>query len=151
MERMMKIETSRFGCLEIAADRVIQFPLGILGFPECQSWILLQSDPQSCFFWLQSVDDAELAFIVVQPQNFFPAYHVRAQAEEMKLIGLDSPEAGEVFAICNRVGNSITANLQGPLVFNAQTRQARQVVLCDRQYHTRHELCLVEPALAAGS
>lgn len=146
----MEITTSRFGTLEIASDRIIQFPLGILGFPEHNRWILLQVDSKSCFFWLQSVDEADLAFILVQPQNFFPKYQVRVQVEELRPIGLESPEAGEVFAICNRVANTITTNLQGPLIFNAATRQARQVVLCDRQYHTRHELCLVEPALAAG-
>ena len=146
----MQVKTSRFGTLEIASDRIIDFPLGILGFPGHHQWILLQADPQSCFFWLQSADDADLAFILVQPQNFFPRYQVRVQAEELKPIGLESCDDGEVFAICNRVANAITVNLQGPLVFNAQLRQARQVVLCDRQYHTRHELCLVEPALAAG-
>jgi flagellar assembly factor FliW len=147
----MNVTTSRFGTLEIDAQKVIDFPLGILGFTEHGRWILLQADQRSCFFWLQSLDDADLAFILVQPQTFFPKYQVRVQAEELRPIGLDKPEDGEVFAICNRVGNAITANLQGPLVFNARSRQARQVVLCDRQYHTRHELCLVEPALAAGN
>ncbi|HNR95967.1 MAG TPA: flagellar assembly protein FliW [Anaerolineae bacterium] len=58
---------------------------------------------------------------------------------------MDDADDGEVFVICNHVGNAITVNLQGPLIFNARTRQARQVVLCDRHLTTRHELCKLGP------
>jgi flagellar assembly factor FliW len=137
----MKVVTTRFGELDIDERQVIDFPLGILGFPEFKRWILLQASPESVFFWLQSADAADLAFILVQPHLFFKDYRVRAQDEELKVIGLDDADAGEVFVICNRVGDTVTVNLQGPLVFNAATRQARQVVLCDRHLTTRHELC----------
>ena len=142
----MNVRTSRFGELEIPGDRVIEFPLGILGFPESKRWILLQAAPHSVFFWLQAVDDPDLAFIVTQPQTFFSDYQVRVQAEELKSIAMEDAADGEVFVICNRVDDRITVNLQGPLIFNARTRQARQVVLCDRHLTTRHE---IYPAAAA--
>ncbi|HOI54775.1 MAG TPA: flagellar assembly protein FliW [Phycisphaerae bacterium] len=137
----MKVVTTRFGELDIDDRQVIDFPLGILGFPEFKRWILLQASPESVFFWLQSADAPDLAFILVQPHLFFKDYRVRAQDEELKAIGLDDSDAGEVFVICNRVSDAVTVNLQGPLVFNAATRRARQVVLCDRHLTTRHELC----------
>jgi flagellar assembly factor FliW len=136
----MKVRTTRFGELEVARERVIEFPLGLLGFPEFKRWVLLQASPQSAFFWLQSADTPDLAFILVQPQLFFGDYQVRVQSEELRAIALASATDGEVFVICNRDADHITANLQGPLVFNARTRQARQVVLCDRQLTTRHEV-----------
>ncbi|MBN2582945.1 MAG: flagellar assembly protein FliW [Planctomycetes bacterium] len=141
----MKVRTTRFDELEIDDRQVIDFPLGILGFPEFRRWILLQASAESVFFWLQSGDAPDLAFIVVQPQLFFKDYQVRAQAEELRVIDLDDAGDGEVFVICNHVGNAITVNLQGPLIFNARTRQARQVVLCDRHLTTRHELCKLGP------
>lgn len=146
----MKIRTSRFGELEIDEGRVIDFPLGLLGFPEFRRWVLLQAGPESPFFWLQSAEDPALAFILTQPHLFFTDYQVRVQAEELRPVALDSAADGEVFVICNKVGERITANLQGPLVFNARTRQARQVVLCDRHLTTRHEICALSAALAAG-
>lgn len=144
----MKVLTSRFGELEISDDRVIEFPLGVLGFPEFKRWILLQASPQSVFFWLQAVDDPDLAFILTQPQTFFSDYQVRVQAEELHSISLEDANDGEVFVICNRVGDHVTVNLQGPLVFSARTKQARQVVLCDRHLTTRHPICALRTAVA---
>jgi len=146
----MKVQTTRFGELDVAADRVIDFPLGILGFPEFKRWILLQASPHSPFFWLQSLDAADLAFILVQPHLCFRDYQVRVQAEELKVVSLDDVADAEVFVICNRTGDRITANLQGPLIFNARSRQARQMVLCDRHLTTRHDVCTVGAVLAAG-
>jgi flagellar assembly factor FliW len=146
----MKVATTRFGELDIDASRQIEFPLGLLGFPDFRRWILLQAGPESVFFWLQSLDAPELAFILVQPYQFFGDYQVRIQAEELRPIALDDLADGEVFVICNRVGERITANLQGPLVFNARSRQARQVVLCDRHLNTRHELCVLNSAVTVG-
>jgi len=146
----MKVRTTRFGELQIDEDRIIEFPLGILGFPEFRRWILLQASPESPFFWLQSIEAPDLAFILTQPQLFFSDYQVRVQAEELRPIALQNPGDGEVFVICNKVGDRITANLQGPLVFNARTRQARQVVLCDRHLTTRHEICVLSASLAAS-
>ena len=146
----MKAETTRFGEIEIDDRRVIEFPLGILGFPEARRWILLQASPQSVFFWLQSLDEADLAFILAQPHQFFSDYQVRVQREELRAISLDSVADGEVFVICNRSDERVTANLQGPLIFNARARQARQVVLWDRHLTTRHEVCTVGAVLAAG-
>ena len=145
----MKIRTTRFEDLEIGEDQIIEFPLGVLGFPEFRRWILLQASPQSVFFWLQSAEVPDLAFILVQPQLFFSDYQVRTQKEELCAISLDTATDGEVFVICNRAGDTITANLQGPLVFNARTKQARQIVLCDRHLTTRHELCTTQVAAAA--
>ena len=144
----MKVQTSRFGELEVSGDRIIEFPLGVLGFADVRRWILLQASPQSAFFWLQAVDEPDLAFIVTQPQAFFADYQVRVQAEELRTIALDDASDGEVFVICNLAGDRITVNLQGPLVFNARTRQARQVVLCDRHLTTRHEICPAQAAVA---
>jgi flagellar assembly factor FliW len=144
----MKVVTSRFGELDIGDDRVIEFPLGILGFADYKRWILLQASPQSAFFWLQSVDDANLAFILAQPQTFFNDYQVRIQAEELHSIALEDAADGEVFVICNKVGDHVTVNLQGPLVFNARTKQARQVVLSDRRLTTRHQICALHAAVA---
>ena len=145
----MKVRTTRFEDLEISEDQIIEFPLGVLGFPEFRRWILLQASLQSVFFWLQSADLPDLAFILVQPQLFFSDYQVRTQKEELGAISLDNATDGEVFVICNRVGETITANLQGPLIFNARTKQARQIVLCDRHLTTRHELCTIQTAAVA--
>jgi len=136
----MIIETSRFGPLEVDENRLIRFAKGILGFPEQHDYALIQTAENSGFYWLQAVDRAELAFVVCDPRLFVPEYVVPVKLEELSQIGLSEPSAAQVFTIVNRVDDILTGNLQGPLVVNVETRQAKQLVLSDRRYSTRHPL-----------
>jgi len=136
----MRIETSRFGPVEVDETRLIHFPEGLLGFPAQQDFALIQTGAESCFYWLQSVDRSELAFVVTDPQLFVPDYRVPIKQEELTLLGMAEPTGAQVFVIVNKVGRDLTANLQGPLVINVSSRWAKQLVLSDRRYTTRHRL-----------
>ena len=136
----MLIETSRFGSIEVDENRLIQFPKGILGFPDQTQYALIQTSEESGFYWLQAVDRPELAFVVCDPRLFVPDYVVPVKLEELAQIGLSDPSAAQVFAIINKVDNMLTGNLQGPLIVNVDSRQARQLVLSDKRYSTRHPL-----------
>lgn len=136
----MIIQTSRFGTMEVDERRLITLEAGILGFPAFKRYALIQTGQESGFYWLQGVDCAELAFVVTDPRLFVPDYRVPIKAEELAWIGLDSVEGAQVFIIVNKVDEMLTGNLQGPLVVNLATRKARQLVLSDRRYSTRHPL-----------
>ncbi|HOW72470.1 MAG TPA: flagellar assembly protein FliW [Phycisphaerae bacterium] len=136
----MIIQTSRFGPLEVDERRLIQFPKGVLGFPDQQAYALIQTAEESGFYWLQAVDRPDLAFVVCDPRLFVPDYVVPVKLDELSQIGLSDPSAAQVFIIVNKVDNILTGNLQGPLVVNVETRTARQLVLSDRRYSTRHPL-----------
>jgi len=136
----MRIETSRFGTIEVDETRLIHFPKGILGFPKQNRYALIQTGHQSSFYWLQAVDRPELAFVVCDPRLFVPDYRVPIKADEMDQLGLEDPSDAQVFAIVNKVDDLLTANLQGPLVIHYGTRVAKQLVLSDGRYTTRHPL-----------
>jgi flagellar assembly factor FliW len=139
----MIIQTSRFGTLEVDDERLITFESGILGFPHQHRYALVQTGEGSAFYWLQAVDRPELAFVVCDPRMFVPDYQVPIKKEEMDLLGLTDPDQAQVFIIANKAGDLLTGNLQGPLAINVQTREARQLVLSDRRYSTRHPLLRV--------
>lgn len=142
----MIIQTSRFGQLVVDDSRLITFPEGILGFPQQRKYALIQTGEASAFYWLQAVDRPELAFVVCDPRLFVADYEVPINREELASIDLDNLESAQVFTIVNKVNGMLTGNLQGPLVVNIATRQARQWVLSDRRYGTRHPLMrLPEP------
>ena len=63
----MKVRTSRFGEVEIDPSRLLVFPHGLLGFARFRTFALLQPDDRGVFYWLQSVEDPELAFVVTDP------------------------------------------------------------------------------------
>ena len=136
----MQVRTTRFGQVEIAEDRVIEFPKGLLGFSERRKFCLLQPNEDAMFFWLQSLDDPGLAFVVTDPAMFVPDYSAPIRAEQMESLGLGALEDAQVFVIVNRVGDALTGNLQGPLVVNTLNRVGEQLVLAEKRWTTRHQL-----------
>lgn len=147
----MLIATSRFGDMEVDESRLIRFPRGILGFPEQKEYALMQTSEQSDFYWLQSVDRPDLAFVVCDPRLMVPDYRVPIKAEDLDELELAGPKESQVFVIVNKVNDLLTGNLQGPLVINVGTRIGKQLVLSDRRYSTRHPLLKLrdrEPAMS---
>lgn len=145
---VMEVTTSRFGIVEIAEDRVIHIPKGLLGFGSYTRFCLLQPSQEACFYWLQSLDDPELAFVVTDPTIFEPTYAVPIRSEQMADLRLRSVEDSQVLVIVNKVGDKLTGNLQGPVVINTLERLGEQFVLADRRWTTRHELAAAGQALA---
>jgi flagellar assembly factor FliW len=136
----MDVRTTRFGTVQIADDRLITFPKGLLGFSHCTRFCLLQPADDSAFFWLQSLDEPGLAFIVTDPAMFVPEYSVPIRPEQMTDLGLNTLDDAQVLVICNKVDQSITGNLQGPLVVNTLSKTGEQFVLAEKRWTTRHTL-----------
>ena len=147
----MDVRTTRFGVVQIAEDRVITFPKGLLGFSQCKRYCLLEPGDDACFFWLQSLDEPGLAFVVTDPSLFVPDYSVPIRPEQMADMQLAKLDDAQVFVIVNKVEQQLTGNLQGPLVVNTITREGEQMVLAEKRWTTRHPLLRVgEPAKATA-
>jgi len=136
----MDVQTSRFGIVDIAEDRIINFPKGMLGFSRQTRFCLLQPSDEACFYWLQSLDDPELAFVVTDPTLFVPDYSVPIRSDQMEDLRLRNIEDAQVLVIVNKHNDNLTGNLQGPLVVNTVDRIGEQLVLADKRWNTRHEL-----------
>ncbi len=145
----MLIQTTRFGPVEVDESRLLQFPAGLLGFSRARQFALLQPDDRGVFFWLQSTESADVAFVVTDPCLWNSEFSVTLRREQSAEIGLVEGGAMQLLVIVNRRDHGITANMQGPLVINPLTRVALQVVIADRRWTTRHELVSVTPAARA--
>jgi flagellar assembly factor FliW len=141
----MDVKTTRFGTVTIADDRVITFPKGLLGFSSQSRYCLLEPSEDACFFWLQSLDDPALAFVVTDPSFFVPDFSVPIRPDQMSDLGLGSLADAQVFVIVNKVDQTLTGNLQGPLVINTITRTGEQFVLAEKRWTTRHPLMRIAP------
>jgi flagellar assembly factor FliW len=139
----MIVQTTRFGTLEIDDSRIIDFPNGLLGFSSYRRFALLQPDDQSVFFWLQSLEAPDLAFVVTDPGLWVPDYAAQLRPEHSAELGLDDASDAQVLVIVNRRDDSLTANLQGPLLVNVVTCRGVQVVMAERRWNVRHELMKV--------
>jgi len=80
--------------------------------------------------------------VLVSPFLFRPDYEVNISNEELAEIGIHSPEKALIFSIVTIPpdGSAMTANLQGPLVINRDTRTGKQAVLSDARWKTRHDI-----------
>ena len=126
----MKISTARFGDIEILDEEIIEFADGLLGFEEFHQFVILNTEEGSPFRWMQSVDDGDLAFVIIEPLAFMFAYDLEIDDVDAARIELEVVEDAALFAIVTIPENAqeMTANLQGPLVINAKTRKGRQII-----------------------
>lgn len=147
----MIVQTTRFGPVEVDESRLIEFPAGLLGFSSARRFALLQPDERGVFFWLQSAENPDLAFVVTDPALWTDDFAAPLRPEQTAEIGLSDPGEGQVFVIVNRRGSALTANMQGPLVISSVTRRGVQVVLAERRWSTRHELVRLEGAKVASA
>ncbi len=136
----MIVKTGRFGQLNVSEEEIIKIPLGILGFPELTDFCLVDPGDDTLILWLQSLQDAEIAFPLLEPKIFKPDYAARLSAAELRELKLTNINQSAVFSILTIPSEvtEMTANLKAPLVINLREQIARQVVLQENEYSIKH-------------
>lgn len=147
----MNIETTRFGNVEVDDSRIVNFPSGLLGFSSYRQFVLLQPDDDGVFYWLQSVEAPDLAFVVTDPALWIEDYKANIRREQMSELQMDAIDDAQVLVIVNKRDDVLTANLQGPLVINVGNCVAMQLVLAEKRWTTRQEIVRLESTARAAS
>lgn len=135
----MKIETNRFGTITISEDEIVQFEEGLLGFEAYHKYVVLNTEDGSPFRWLQSVDDGNLAFVIIEPLSFMLEYDLEIPDEDQAALSLERAEDVVIYAIVSIPDNpqDMTANLQGPVVINAKDKKGRQIISTNSRHSVR--------------
>jgi flagellar assembly factor FliW len=143
----MKVETTRFGTIEVPEDQVVTLVDGMLGFSTCTRYHLMTDEIGEPFKWFQSLDIPSLAFVVIDPALILPNYHFSVRRDQIKQLEVDTVEDLKVYVLVTMSGNilDVTVNLQGPIVVNQKTRVGQQLVLNDPNFSTRHPLFTNQP------
>ncbi|MDH5752225.1 MAG: flagellar assembly protein FliW [Deltaproteobacteria bacterium] len=143
----MKIQTTRFGTIDVQEDQVITLVEGMLGFTECTRFVLMDDEIGEPFQWLQSLDIPSLAFVVIDPSIILPNYHFSVKKDQIKPLETKKVEELQVYVIVTMSSDilDVTVNLQGPLVVNKNTNVGIQIVLNDPKFSTRHSLFTDQP------
>lgn len=138
----MKIQSTRFGELNISEEYILQFRQGLPGFPEETEFAFFPYELNSPFAFLQSTKDANLTFLIVEPFSFFPEYTFELAEEWSKEIGVSTdnpPQILNIVSIKDPLQQS-TVNLLAPVVVNWRERKAKQIILERVEYTTKHFL-----------
>jgi flagellar assembly factor FliW len=135
----MIAKTKPFGDVDVDERQKLSFPLGILGFENLRSFVLLDA-AQPPFYWLQSLEEPEIAFVLINPLFFKPDYKPDIHPEELEDIGIRDPEDQLVFAIVTipEKQELMTANLQGPIIVNKREKIGRQAISRNPRWMVRH-------------
>ena len=140
----MKVETSRFGTIDISEKEIVRFPEGLYGFEKETEFTLLPFNPnvESPMEWMQSLKSDHLAFVVTDPYLYLPDYRLKLSEEDKKRVELEEDDLFLTRAIVTIPENysEMTVNLIAPLVINKDKGVAKQFVLTNMNYDTRHYL-----------
>lgn len=131
----MKINTTRFGEIDIEENKIIHFPLGIPGFTNLKRYILL--DYKDPIKWLHAVDDPDVAFIVTEPFGLFPDYSLTVEDDVEEFLEIKDAAETVVLVILNVADNRLNANLKAPIIVNTSKLKATQMILEDDRYSFR--------------
>jgi flagellar assembly factor FliW len=137
----MRVVTKAYGEVDMDERQRVSFPGGLLGFEKFSEYVLLDAR-QKPFFYLQSTEVPELAFILIDPFLFRPDYALDVGDDVLEEIGVKDPGDALVFAIVTAPadGSPITANLMGPVIISKTTRQGVQAVLGDTRWKVKHDI-----------
>lgn len=139
----MQAQAKRFKTPEIDIGHRLHFPFGLLGFPDIKDYVLQDIASDIPFKHLQAIDEPDLAFVLLDPFILVPDYHVLIEDQDLLALNVRTTESLQIFVILTippAAPQQATANLQGPVIVNTANRRAKQIVLTQSPYHTRHLL-----------
>lgn len=122
----------------------IDFVRPLPGFPDLTRFVLVRLDDsavggESALYELRSVQAPEVRFLVAVPTVFFSDYLF--ELDETSCAELDLVDAEDALVlVLLTIGDdaaSTTANLLAPVVINARTRSAAQVILSGTDWPVR--------------
>jgi flagellar assembly factor FliW len=141
---MNKIVT-RFGEIEYQAENLLHFPKGLIGFEQLHDFIVMPNEKEGPLFWIQSVEDPTIAFILTDPTHFFLDYRIAPdQRERQKLQLGEDDECFALAVVTVSPERQISLNLAAPILFAPEARCALQVILDGTHYQSRTALPTIE-------
>ncbi len=137
----MRVETKRFGTVEVDQSKIVHFPDGLVGFNDYKNYVVLDSfTVEGALCWLQSVDEPSLGFLALSPSDIFEGYCPEFVSSDLAGLGQESPCDLIMLSIITVPPDArkMTANLQAPLLVNPSKRLGKQVIVGSAEYSTKH-------------
>lgn len=141
----MQFQTSQFGVVDVDPDAVVEFPTGLPGFEHCRRFKLLHDEAgDRVVLYLQSLDDAAVAFTVTDPATVGFSYDIELDDEEQAQLQVQAAEDLRLLIILlRRIDEAhsvplhelpVVANVTAPLVIDTRSRRGLQKILSGIRY-----------------
>lgn len=136
---------TRFGEIEYDPSNLLHFPAGMVGFPNLRDFVVMPNKKEGPLFWIQSIDDPDMAFVLTDPTNFFLSYKVVPEESEKNMLQIERDEdCYSLTVVTVPPDQDITLNLAAPILFSPKTNRAIQVILENSEYKTKTPLPKLE-------
>ena len=150
----MTITTKVFGEVTIEDDKIINFPGGIIGFPDLTQFAMLHDDKEgvSAIHWLQSIQEPAFAMPIMDPLLVKEDYNPEVDDELLKPLGEINPEELLVVVTVTVPQDltKMTVNLKGPIIINSGNRTACQAIVEGDEYKVKFPIYDILQARKAG-
>lgn len=142
MAETYKLISGKLGEVEFTDEDIITMSSPILGFPDLHDFLLISSEKSFPFIWLQSTEDHNICFILIEPKMFHTDYNPRINKRELKILGADSLDELKLFGIVVVPDDpqGATVNLRAPILINTEKKLAKQLVLDDEKWQIKAPL-----------
>lgn len=126
----MKIETKKFGTIDIDENSVIHFPRGLIGFENCHRFALVRNEDFDPFCWLVSLDEAELSLPILNP-NLVNSDFDNTLSRNLTDHRFIRNGFNNIFCVVNIDGERgrFTINLKSPILVNLEEKMGKQFIL----------------------
>lgn len=129
----MRIETQRFGALQVEEQELFLFPQGLIGLETLRQWMLVPDPENPAVAWLQSASRGDRALAMISPRVFVPDYRIQIPAHSLGALQLRSDHRTYVLTTLSGRPGGMTTNLRAPVLINLDRRLGCQVVTGDDQ------------------
>lgn len=123
----MKLGTRDFGEVEVDEGDVITFEQPIFAFEEYKKYVMLYDQGNTQIVWLQSAEDKDLCFILVDPAVVIEGYSPSLPHDLSRKIGEGPTMMWLIMVVAPNFKDS-TVNLKSPIVINPQSKRAVQII-----------------------
>ena len=132
----MKIQTKYFEEVTVSEADLITFPNGILGFPDEKKFTLLDIPDNPSFLVLQSITDADVAFVVIPPHQLYQDYELKINDTTLELLEIESEQDVTLLSIVTLKEKfpDSTINLQAPIIINHHKKRAKQYITNNKDH-----------------
>jgi len=141
----VRIVASRIGSVEVPVANLLTFPRGLLGFDGRSDFAVLNLPRAGMerFKLLQSVDDAELGFVVTEAVAAADVIDPSDLQDAYKQCEVRPSDALTLLIVAIRRtadGVEMSANLRAPIIIDAKRRIGRQHIMANGRYPIRFTL-----------
>ncbi len=144
-KKKINIRTRDFGEIEVDENDLIIFSTGMYGFENYKNYVILKDGPEDDIMYLQSLDNTDLSFVLIDPFAIVRTYEPDLSDEDLSELEVTSENELKflVIAIIKENVMDSVVNLKSPIAINPKTRVSKQVIL-QNSYPLRHSLVVAE-------